>query len=229
MYRTQDIPSVLRCIEGCFPSLIPVPVARTPAIASPMFEELRCSPLRNTVLLEYLSKRGIPSDIALRECVEVHYRMRGKWYFGIGFKNRRGGMEIRNPYFKGSTSPKDISYVRHSKDGDEKSTVLVFEGFMDYLSYLTLKQGKYVPDCVVLNSVSNLSGALDILKGYDHVCCFLDNDDAGRKATEEIRRRCVNVTDKAVHYLPYKDLNEFLQFRLKRKNDTRPDLKAESG
>lgn len=229
MYRTQDIPSVLRCIERCFPSFIPVPVARTPTVASPMFEELRCSPLRNTVLLEYLSKRGIPSDIALRECVEVHYRMRGKWYFGIGFKNRRGGMEIRNPYFKGSTSPKDISHIRHSTDRKENSAVLVFEGFMDYLSYLALKQGKHVPDCVVLNSVGNLSGALDILKDYGRVCCFLDNDDAGRKATEEIGRRCVNVTDKAVHYLPHKDLNEFLQHRLKKTANFRPDLNLESG
>ena len=229
MYRTQDIPSVLNCIEGGFPPLMPIPTARTPAAASPAFEELRCLPLRNSVLLEYLSKRGIPSDIALRECVEVHYRMRGKWYFGIGFKNRKGGMEIRNPYFKGSTSPKDISHIRHSADKNEGSAVLVFEGFMDYLSYLTLKQGRHVPDCVVLNSVGNLSGALDILKSYGHVCCFLDNDGAGRKATEEIRRQCVNVTDKAVHYLPHKDLNEFLQHRLKRKNDTRPDLKAESG
>lgn len=137
--------------------------------------------------------------------------MRGKWYFGIGFRNRKGGMEIRNPYFKGSTSPKDISHVRHSTDKNERTAVLVFEGFMDYLSYLALKQGQPVPDCVVLNSVGNLPGALDVLKGYGHVCCFLDNDDAGRRTTEEIRRRCGSVTDKAVHYLPHKDLNEFLQ------------------
>ncbi|WP_317466955.1 toprim domain-containing protein [Bacteroides hominis] len=181
------------------------------------------------MLLDYLAKRGIPSGIAARECVEVHYRMRGRWYFGIGFRNRKGGMEIRNPYFKGSTSPKDISHVRHSTDKNERSTVLVFEGFMDYLSYLALKQGQPVPDCVVLNSVGNLAGALDVLKGYGHICCFLDNDGAGRKATEEIRRRCGSVTDKAVHYLPHKDLNEFLQHRLKKTVETCPELKQESG
>ena len=77
-------------------------------------------PLRNTVLLDYLAKRGIPSGIALGECVEVHYRTRGKWYFGIGFRNRKGGLEIRNPYFKGSTSPKDITHLRHGAGGERK-------------------------------------------------------------------------------------------------------------
>lgn len=195
----------------------PAAAPRKAVATPPAFEELRVSPLRSTVLLDYLAKRGIPSGIALEECVEVHYRTRGKWYFGIGFRNRKGGMEIRNPYFKGSTSPKDITHLRHESGGDGKMTVLVFEGFMDYLSYLALKQGQPVPDCVVLNSVGNLPGALDVLKGYGHVCCFLDNDDAGRRTTEEIRRRCGSVTDKAVHYLPHKDLNEFLQHRLKRR------------
>lgn len=181
------------------------------------------------MLLDYLAKRGIPSGIAARECVEVHYRMRSKWYFGIGFGNRKGGLEIRNPYFKGSTSPKDITHLRHGMQGDGKTTVLVFEGFMDYLSYLALKQGQPVPDCVVLNSVGNLPGALDVLKDYGHVCCFLDNDDAGRKTTEEIRRQCGSVTDKAAHYLPHKDLNEFLQHRLKKAVETRAEQKQGSG
>lgn len=131
------------------------------------FEELRVSPLKNTVLLDYLGTRGIPSDIASRECVEVHYRMRGKWYFAVGFKNRKGGIEIRNPYFKGAVSPKDITHVSHNAVDRRQSSVLVFEGFMDYLSYLALKEGQAVPDCVVLNSVANLPKAVDILKVTD--------------------------------------------------------------
>ena len=207
----------------------PYAAPRKAAATPQAFEEMRISPLRNTVLLDYLAKRGIPSGIATRECVEVHYRTRGKWYFGIGFKNRKGGLEIRNPYFKGSTSPKDITYLRHVPKGDGRTTVLVFESFMDYLSYLTLKQGRPVPDCVVLNSVGNLPAALDVLKGYGHICCFLDNDDAGRKTTEEIRRQCGSVTDKAAHYLPHKDLNEFLQHRLKKAVETRAEPKLENG
>lgn len=193
----------------------PAPAPRKSAATPAAFEELRLSPLRNMVLLGYLANRGIPSGIAARECVEVHYRMRGKWYFAVGFKNRKGGLEIRNPYFKGAVSPKDITHVSHNAGDSRQSSVLVFEGFMDYLSYLALKKGQAVPDCVVLNSVANLPKAVDILRSYGQVCCFLDNDEAGRKAVEEIGRQCEKVIDKAVHYLPFKDLNEFLQERIK--------------
>ena len=72
----------------------PAQAPRKAAATPPAFEEMRVSPLRNTVLLDYLAKRGIPSGIALGECVEVHYRTRGKWYFGIGFRNRKGGLEM---------------------------------------------------------------------------------------------------------------------------------------
>lgn len=133
------------------------------------------------------------------------------------------------PLFQGFDLPKGHHASQAWSRGNGKATALVFEGFMDYLSYLTLKQGKPVPDCVVLNSVGNLPGALDVLKGYGHVCCFLDNDDAGRKTTEEIRRQCGSVTDKAVHYLPHKDLNEFLQHRLKKAEEPCAELKQGSG
>lgn len=194
---------------------MPLPSSRVSRPESPAFEEVRISPLRNTALLGYLAGRGIPADIASRECVEVHYRIRGKRNFAVGFKSRSGGLELRNPYFKGAISPKDITYVRRGTDEKDRSTVLVFEGFMDYLSYLTLKRGQPVPDCVVLNSVANLPKAMDILKEYGHVCCFLDNDKTGQTATCEIKRQCGKVSDKAVHYLPHNDLNEFLQERLK--------------
>ena len=141
--------------------------------------------------------------------------MYGKWYFAIGFKNRKGGLEIRNPYFKGAVSPKDITHVSHNTGDRRQSSVLVFEEFMDYLSYLALKKGQAVPDCVVLNSVTNLPKAMDILRSYGQVCCFLDNDEVGRKAVEEIRKQCGKISDKAIHYLPHKDLNEFLQERIR--------------
>ena len=67
----------------------------------------------------------------------------------------------------------------------------------------------------MLNSVTNLPKAMDILRSYGQVCCFLDNDETGRKAVEEIGRLCEKVTDKAIHYLPHKDLNEFLQERIR--------------
>ena len=180
------------------------------------FEELRVSPLKNTVLLDYLGTRGIPSDIASRECVEVHYRMRGKWYFAVGFKNQEGGALRYVIHTSKERSLPRTSHMSAIIQGIEGSHRYWFSrGFMDYLSYLALKKGQAVPDCVVLNSVANLPKAMDILRSYGQVCCFLDNDEAGKKAVEEIGRQCEKVIDKAMHYLPHKDLNEFLQERIK--------------
>ena len=46
---------------------------------------------------------------------------------------------VRNPCYKGCIRCKDISVIRHSHS-EAQNRVCVFEGFMDFLSYLTLKQ-----------------------------------------------------------------------------------------
>ena len=58
--------------------------------------------LASKSLFSYLRSRSIPPDIGSRYCKEVHYTVRGKEYFGLCFMNILGGMEIRNPFFKGS-------------------------------------------------------------------------------------------------------------------------------
>ena len=89
---------------------------------------------------------------------------------------------------------------------------------MDYLSFLTIRV-KNNPQCprlttqdyVILNSASNLAKAEGILIDYSHIGCFLDNDTAGRTASEHLRARCgERISDKSIHYSEYKDLNEYL-------------------
>ncbi|MDU1891964.1 MAG: toprim domain-containing protein [Dysgonomonas sp.] len=94
---------------------------------------------------------------------------------------------------------------------DNTETCLVFEGFMDYLSYLTIKKiNKPIVDTVILNSVSNLSKAIDIIKSHSKVYTYLDNDEAGRNATKFFNKTCYALIDKSVKYANYKDLNEYL-------------------
>ena len=94
---------------------------------------------------------------------------------------------------------------------NDKETCLLFEGFTDFLSYLTLKKER-VPkhDTIVLNSVSNIAKAKNMLSEYQTVSAFLDNDDAGKRAVQTLRSFCKEVKDKSVHYSNHKDLNEFL-------------------
>ena len=52
------------------------------------FEEVVCGPLRCNALLGYLKGRGIPEEIARAECEEIRFRLYGKRYFAVGFRNQ---------------------------------------------------------------------------------------------------------------------------------------------
>ena len=181
----------------------PVPPHRESAIT---IEQVR--PLENPALLAYIKERGINLNTAREHCSEVHYRVADKFYFAVGFRNDAGGWELRNRYFKGCTSKAPTT-----RRGDYP-TCLVFEGFMDYLSYLTLKRDPNPPhDTVVLNSVTNLAKAIPFIASHEQVYAYLDNDEAGRKATTELKKACRNLSDQSVHYRLHNDLNDYLRSR----------------
>lgn len=165
----------------------------------------KVQPLENPVLLAYIKERGIDLDTARVHCSEVHYRVANKFYFATGFCNDDRGWELRNRYFKGCTSKAPTT-----RRGDYP-TCLVFEGFTDYLSFLTLKRNPNPPhNIVVLNSVTNLTKAIPFIASHEQVYTYLDNDEAGRKATTELKEACRNLSDQSVHYRQYNDLNDYL-------------------
>ena len=169
------------------------------------FTDIVEKPLGHPALRQYLRERGISADVASRFCCEVEYRHNGKRFFAIGFKNNSGGYEIRNRFFKGCVSPKDITLV------SRKSKVChLYEGFMDFLSAVMLGIGRG-EDHLVLNSVANVPKVHRLLKDYGQVYCHLDNDEAGEKACAELQRRYGDkVIDHSHLYTGYKDLNEYL-------------------
>ena len=113
-------------------------------------------PLLRSPLTEYLAERGIPYAIASRYCCRLNYGVRGKRYFAVGFPNVAGGYEIRSRYFKGCVPPKDVSLVK--MESSPADVCSVFEGFMDFLSAVTLGL-EPERDCLVLNSVANVEKA----------------------------------------------------------------------
>lgn len=165
--------------------------------------------LTHPTLLGYLTGRGIDPAIARTYCREVRYTIGGKEYFAIGFRNDTGGWELRNPRFKGSSTPKNITTLDNGSD-----TAMVFEGFIDFLSYLSLKANPTPAiDTTVLNSVTNLQKAVPFLSHHRVVHAFLDNDDAGRKALARLEESLssTEVIDQSVFYRNHKDLNEYWQ------------------
>ena len=171
----------------------------------PAFEEVEIRPLSHRALLSYLEERGIAPAIAKQHCKEIHFRLYGKRYFAIGFETRSSGFELRNRFFKGCIPPKDIALISQGS-----SRCHLYEGFMDWLSALTLDIG-IAEDSLVLNSVANVDKAVPALENYQEIICHLDHDDAGRRTVEVLRKRFgERVADHSGLYSGYKDLNEYL-------------------
>ena len=97
-------------------------------------------------LQEYLTEeRCIDLEKAKPFLKCISYEVRGQHYQTIGFANQSGGYELRDSgSFKGTVAPKDITPVFTDKITDRMKPVCVFEGFMDFLSFLSMKDG-YCP------------------------------------------------------------------------------------
>ena len=154
-------------------------------------KSVKVVPLAKKSLYSYLSSRCIPPDLGRRYCKEVHYTVRGKQYYGVCFMNILGGMEIRNPFFKGSYGVKAPSIITIEKE-KRTGACCVFEGFMDFLSYKVLERcDKEITlplpcDCIILNSTALVKKSAAFIDVYEKAYCYLDNDNAGWMASEQL-------------------------------------------
>ena len=159
-------------------------------------------------LQEYLKKeRCIDLEKATPFLKCISYEVRGRRYEAIGFANSSGGYELRdNKIFKGTIAPKDITPIFE----DKAQPVCLFEGFMDFLSFLSMK-GEISNQCLVMNSVSNVARSIHYLneRNITSVRAFLDNDYAGQRAVQEFVNAGFKVEDMAVYYRVFKDLNDY--------------------
>ena len=189
----------------------PSPVVRLAAV--PALRILSDDPLRHPALIGYLVSRGIVPSVAAAFCREVRYEVNGRAFFAVGFRNDAGGWELRSERFKGGSSPKHITTLDNRSD-----TVIAFEGFMDFLAYLSLKYPERLRiDAAVLNSVVNLPKAIPFLSRHPVIHAFFDNDEAGRKTTSDLIRLCPRseVIDQSSFYSGHKDVNDYLIARIK--------------
>ena len=181
--------------------------------AVPALRILSDAPLRHPALVGYLASRGIVPSVAAAFCREVRYEVNGRAFFAVGFRNDAGGWELRSERFKGGSSPKHITTLDNRSD-----TVIAFEGFMDFLAYLSLKHPERLRiDATVLNSVVNLPKAVPFISRHPVIHAFFDNDEAGRKATADLIRLCPRseVIDQRHFYRGHKDVNDYLIARIK--------------
>lgn len=211
LYQSTDLRYLMRCIADSYPvqSVPTVASSFAPRHSAPSMERFEVVPLEHRALVAYLQERGIPAHIAKAKCKEAHYSANGRFYFAVAFENVSGGWDLRNRYFKGCRGRKDISYLPWARDGPSTECT-VFEGFIDYLSALTLGIISGA-DAIILNSVVNVNKAVPFLRGYKKINCYLDNDNAGQTALSELTAIYGStVIDRSTLYSEFNDLNDFL-------------------
>lgn len=164
--------------------------------------------LRNKELIDYLRGRGIDEDLAIQYCKQVSFEIADKNYQAIGFENKSGGYELRNNWFKGSSTPKDVSFI-----DNDSNKLYVVEGFIDFLSIEQLKSKTPAfgtdADFLILNSLSFMQRSQALLKSHE-TFLFLDNDQAGNTAKKNLHSDHIPFMDCSGFYSGHKDVNEYL-------------------
>ncbi|MCS3870698.1 DNA primase [Chryseobacterium ginsenosidimutans] len=189
--------------------------------------------LQNPNLKQYLQGRGLSPKI-YEYIKEVRFTIGNKKLYAIGFENLSGGFELRNAFYKGSLFKKDVSIIDLSSNDQGKSNiqdravqgVVVFEGFIDALSFIEL-QKSFAGDILVMNSIALLNKSLEHLKNYRDINLFLDNDNAGIKCRSEIIKFFPEAKDHSGIYSNHKDFNEFLIQRMKNNISNKAEKQSE--
>ncbi len=207
LYHNCTVAEFLQKIDTVFSFHKPVLQQTKQTVAESKITILQDFIISSFALIKYLEQRKIPVAIAWQYCREVRYGLNDKIYYGIGFKNDAGGYEIRNPYFKSSSSPKGITTFNN-----RAKEVSVFEGFTDFLSFLTMSQNqpKEDTDFLILNSVSFFEKARPFLEAHEVIKLYLDRDATGQNYSQYALSLSKKYKDESKLYEGHKDLNEWL-------------------
>lgn len=169
--------------------------------------------LASPALRRYLGNRGLDECVAGAYVGEVHYldRTTDKSYYGLGWHNRAGGIETRNPYIKMAIGPKDVTVVRVV--GASRVGTAVFEGMMDFLSYVQLAKATALEAAVIMNGVGLVDKVIAYLRRAETahpVEGWLQNDEAGLKAAAALMAAVPGMTLANQRYAGFTDLNDYL-------------------
>lgn len=211
-----DVSGALEKLESAFGGvriIAPVPIKSHRSFEQKDEREITgIKPLSCFPLISYLRERKIDIEIAKNYLVEIHYRNWNKSYFGLGFKNDLGGYETRNSFFKGAFSPKAITTLEGNKESEK---ILLFEGFLDFLSHLSyIKKQKLNDHILVLNSVALKDKAVEKIREFNpaELHFYFDNDKAGEEAKEYILKKTgLQGFHKNTYYSGFKDVNDFIR------------------
>lgn len=214
--KSYDVISIVQQIKKCSVAEalkylssfnFPVNIERFADESETSYRIVKVAEVRHPALIQYLESRKVSEQ--KKRVREVHYELKGRKYFGIGFKNDSDGFEIRNKYAKLCLGSKDVTWINNSNNMNNE--IAVFEGFFDYLSFCNV-ESQFNLTCafLILNSTAMLFKAEKVLKNFQKILLFLDNDDNGKFVASKVKKEYDNVEDCSILYHDFKDMNEWI-------------------
>jgi hypothetical protein len=112
---------------------------------------------------------------------------------------------------KGSINGKSYTIINPGNNQD----IAIFEGFIDFLSFLTDHNLQdFQSTVLILNSVNLRNETLAVFEkhSYKKAYCFLDNDKAGQETLDFYQENLtLPIIDKSAIYKNFDDYNEYLK------------------
>ncbi len=200
--------NLVQLMEGCnFPTAVAklltfsgqsdtsrLPYVAPAAVKRPLEQKTHIQfPFVRPILIQYVEERGISYQLGKRYLHEVMTTASDRYYYYVGFKNDLGGFALRNRSFKRCFGNQTITTIN---DNQTRESVMLFEGFFDFLSYLTyhrIETPQY--PTIVLNSISNLAKAYPFLVQFNEIHYYRDRDKQGEDSLARMRKNGLLVRD----------------------------------
>ena len=206
-YKSCDVKTTIKEVSSLFSfseqKMITKPIFKRGSFkkSDPRIVIHEVKPLFAYPLKKYLTSRGLSQRI-YPYIKEVNYENSAGRFDAIGFRNDIDGFELRSEEYKGCSSKTITSLIK-----EDSTTLSVFEGFIDFLSYLERTQTD--ESFLILNSLAMSQKAKTLFTKFEKVKLFLDNDSAGKTLTRELFSEFSNVIDQSSTYGEYEDYNDF--------------------
>jgi len=172
-------------------------------------------PLKNQKIKDYLISRGIPEILHKKLMEAVVYNPKaGLSFTYLAWKNDNGSISCRNDKnYKFNIGKTGIKTIKGN------NALLLFEGFIDFLSYVVIRKAIPKETVIILNSTVNID-KVDFSK-FKSIKLYLDNGLSGDIATLKVMEQHNKAYDMRKHYEEYDDVNDLLTNKIKTKIEYR--------
>ena len=127
---------------------------------------------------------------------------------------------LSNKEIKHDDRYRNISSAHHSKINNNANITIIFEGFIDMLSFISNIKDIRKYNYISLNSINNKDKFISEENMDNHYWIMVDNDEAGDEFVEDLLKVSISSIDCRYMYKNYNDVNDSVKaFKKAKKED----------